>query len=109
MNIKNIGVGVLSVLVAGLVLTAHQSTLTSVLMLVTVALLVSNLYKGKPLSEEAKNEILNKKYPETIDTFESFISCGHSSNPSKFHRCPRPYDARYDDSRDVCIYCGKLG
>ena len=65
--------------------------------------------KKNPVTEEEKEQILNQKYKETVGTFESFLKCEHSANPSEFHRCPRPYDPRYNHDLDICIYCGNEG
>jgi hypothetical protein len=78
----------------------------------SLALFVLSVYavvmlrKNQEMPEEVKEEMLNSKFPETRDTFESFKHCSSKANPSRFHRCPRPYDSRYDETQDYCIYCG---
>ena len=66
-------------------------------------------WQRSKISEEDKERHLNQKFPETVHTFESFLKCKSKSNPSIFHRCPRPYDDRYDETQDLCIYCGEEG
>jgi hypothetical protein len=96
-------------LIIGL-LAVGFSSLLSVKMVVIVGLvLLCGFVCPNESSEEEKEQVLNKKYSETNGTFESFLECRHTHNPSVFHRCPRPYDSRYSEKGDFCIYCNRDG
>lgn len=109
MNIKSLLSILLCFSVIALELKLNVKTASSFVLLLisSVSLIVFN--KKHELSEEVKDLVLNVNYPETLQTFESFVQCNHPHNPSIFHRCPRPYDSRYDENQDSCIYCGQLG